>query len=88
MSSAVGTEQQPPAEPEKGPDRAPEEDRWRATLREIMSGSVMTGILAVLLAVLVGSVLVAATDQNVRDTAGYIGARASLMNRGYIVSRS
>ena len=71
MSSAVGTEQQPPTEPEE----APQQDRWRATLREIASGGVLGGLLAVLLAVLVGSVLIAATDEHVRDTAGYIGAR-------------
>lgn len=71
MSNAVGTEQQPPAEPEL----TPEEDRWRAALREIASGSVVVGLLSVLLAILVGSVLIAATDEQVRDTAGYITAR-------------
>jgi simple sugar transport system permease protein len=75
MSSAVGTEQHPPTGPEGGAEQPPQEDRWRAALREIVSGSVMTGVLAVLLAILVGSVLIAATDENVRDTASYIGAR-------------
>jgi simple sugar transport system permease protein len=73
VTSAVGTEQQPPTEP----DDAPEPSRWRATFREIVSGSVMVGVLSVLLAVLVGSVLIAVTDENVRDTAGYITARPS-----------
>ena len=73
MTSAVGTEQHPPTDPEQ----RPEEDRWRAALREITSGSAMVGILAVLLAVLVGSVLIAATDDTVRESAGYIGARPS-----------
>jgi simple sugar transport system permease protein len=71
VSSAVGTEQHPPTEPDEAPDSA----RWRETLREIASGGVMVGFLAVLLAVLVGSVLIAATDESVRETVGYIGAR-------------
>lgn len=71
MTSAVGTEQQPPTEPEE----APEQDRWRAMLHEFAAGSFLVGVLAVLLSVLVGSVLIAVTDENVRSTAGYIGAR-------------
>jgi len=71
VTSAVGTEQQPPTEPEE----APEQDRWRAMLHEFAAGSFLVGVLAVLLSVLVGSVLIAVTDENVRSTAGYIGAR-------------
>ncbi|GAW50836.1 MULTISPECIES: ABC transporter permease [unclassified Nocardioides] len=71
MSSAVGTEQHPPTEPDEAPDR----NRWRETFREIASGGVTVGFLAVLLAIVVGSVLIAATDEQVRATAGYIGAR-------------
>ena len=75
MSSAVGTEQHPPSEPGKSPDRSPEQDRWHAALREIVSGSVAVGVLAVLLAILVGSVLIAATDEDVRTSASYLFAR-------------
>ncbi|WP_231496096.1 ABC transporter permease [Nocardioides sp. URHA0032] len=71
MSSAVEAEQQPPTEPEQ----PPQQDRWGTALREIASGSMFNGFLAVLLAVLVGSVLIAVTDENVRSAAGYIGAR-------------
>ena len=73
MTSAVGTEQQPPTEP----DETPEPNRWRETMREIASGSVTVGVLAVFLAILVGSVLIAATDETVRDSASYITARPS-----------
>ena len=73
MTSAVGTEQQPPTEP----DETPEEDRWRSMLREIASGGFLNGVLAVVLAVLVGSVLIAVTDENVRNAASYITARPS-----------
>ena len=46
-------------------------------MREIAAGSVLNGFLAVLLAVLVGSVLIAVTDENVRAAAGYLTARPS-----------
>ena len=52
-------------------------DRSRSMLREIASGDVLAGVLAVFLAVFVGSVMIAATDDTVRETAGYIGARPS-----------
>ncbi len=51
--------------------------RSRSVLREIASGDALAGVLAVLLAVFVGSVMIAATDQGVRDTLGYITARPS-----------
>jgi ABC-type uncharacterized transport system permease subunit len=71
VTNVVGTEQQPPTEPEESPGP----DRWHATLREIASGSILSGVLAVLLAVAVGSLLIALTDDQVRATAGYITAR-------------
>ena len=46
-------------------------------LREIASGDALAGVLAVLLAVFVGSVMIAATDEGVRETASYIIARPS-----------
>ena len=72
MTTPVGTEQPPPpAEPEE----APEPSRWRGVLRDITSGSAMVAVLAVLLAVAVGSLMIAFTDEEVRDSAGYIFAR-------------
>jgi len=52
-------------------------DRSRSLLREIASGNALAGVLAVVLAVAVGSVMIAATDETVRQTAGYITARPS-----------
>ena len=52
-------------------------DRSRSLLREIASGDVLAGVLAVVLAVFVGSVMIAATDDAVRETAGYVTARPS-----------
>src|SRR3954447_22572445 len=71
MSTAVDTEQQPPAEP----DQAPEPGRWRTAFREFAAGSVLSGILAVVLAILVGSVLIIATDEDVRAAAHYFFAQ-------------
>jgi len=71
MSSAAGTEQKPPAEPEE----APEASRWREVMRDITASSAMVAVLSVFLAVVVGSLLIAFTDERVRETAGYITAR-------------
>ena len=51
--------------------------RSRSVLREIASGDALSGVLAVVLAVFVGSVMIAATDEGVRDTLSYITARPS-----------
>jgi simple sugar transport system permease protein len=65
-------------------DVAPVEDasvaqgeKSRSLLREIASGDALSGVLAVLLAVFVGSVMIAATDAGVRDTLSYVTARPS-----------
>ena len=52
-------------------------DRSRSVLRQIASGDALSGVLAVFLAVFVGSVMIAATDPTVRETASYITARPS-----------
>jgi ABC-type uncharacterized transport system permease subunit len=52
-------------------------ERSRSILREIASGDVLAGVLAVVLAIFVGSVMIAATDDAVRASAGYITARPS-----------
>jgi simple sugar transport system permease protein len=52
-------------------------DRSRSLLREIAAGDALAGVLAVFLAVFVGSVMIAATDDGVRETLGYVTARPS-----------
>ncbi len=67
-------------EPDEQVDASKEADegaRSRSMLREIASGDALAGVLAVLLAVFVGSVMIAATDDGVRDSASYITARPS-----------
>lgn len=52
-------------------------ERSRSLLREIASGDALAGVLAVFLAVFVGSVMIAAIDEGVREAAGYLTARPS-----------
>ena len=70
-TQAVETEEKAPAPKD---DRG---ERSRSLLREIAAGDALAGVLAVFLAVFVGSVMIAATDDGVRETLGYIGARPS-----------
>ena len=62
---------------EPAPEDHHREERSRSLLREIVSGDALAGVLAVFLAVFVGSVMIAATDEGVRETASYITARPS-----------
>lgn len=77
MNDAVTNEQAPtPAEKDSG-GQPPEPDKGHSLMRQIVAGDAFAGVLAVVLAVLVGSVMVAATDDTVRETAGYVFARPS-----------
>ncbi|MCW2835497.1 MAG: beta-methylgalactoside transporter inner rane component [Nocardioides sp.] len=79
-----GTETPPPAPHAQKPTPEGEEasgarpqgpSRSQSVLREIASGNALAGVLAVFLAVLVGSVMIALTDEEVRASAGYVFAR-------------
>jgi ABC-type uncharacterized transport system permease subunit len=73
------------AQPETAPEVDPHDvdphdargERSRSLLREIASGDALAGVLAVLLAIFVGSVMIAAIDEGVHETAGYLTARPS-----------
>jgi ABC-type uncharacterized transport system permease subunit len=73
----VSTEQTPAETPvtEKEQAPPPQPSRWHRALYEVASGQVLVAFLSVLLAVVVGSVLILLTDEQVRESAGYIGAR-------------
>ncbi len=58
-----------------GPEPPSEQSRWHGVMREIAAGQAMVAVLSVLLAVLVGSLMILSTDEDVRETAGYLGAR-------------
>ncbi|MBD8219155.1 ABC transporter permease [Microbacterium sp. CFBP 13617] len=57
------------------PEPATEENRWRRALREVATGNAIISVLAVILALLVGAVMIAATDENVQASAVYFFAR-------------
>jgi general nucleoside transport system permease protein len=66
------------ADPGSGmPSQAPAPNRWRQAAREITSGDALAAVLAVLLAVLVGSLMIAFTDERTRESAGYLFSRPS-----------
>lgn len=57
--------------------KSSEESGWRETFREITSGHAMVAVLSVLLAVMVGSLMILLTDEEVRTASGYFMARPS-----------
>ncbi|HEV7949709.1 MAG TPA: ABC transporter permease [Glaciihabitans sp.] len=54
-----------------------EESRAQAVLKEILSGNALLSVLAVVMALAVGAVLIAFTDENVQTAAGYFFSRPS-----------
>jgi simple sugar transport system permease protein len=75
-ASGVATEEAHEVEAAHDASAAPGA-RSHSMLREIASGDALSGVLAVLLAVFVGSVMIAATDDGVRETISYVTARPS-----------
>ncbi|MEJ3403564.1 ABC transporter permease [Rathayibacter sp. YIM 133350] len=75
---AVSGDPAPAAPTAGGPvvPAAPEEpSRWQRALREIATGNVVISVLAVLLALVVGAIMIAVTDENVQKASGYFFAR-------------
>ncbi|HMM82705.1 MAG TPA: ABC transporter permease [Terrimesophilobacter sp.] len=62
-------------EPESDGTAPPEQSRWTGAIREILSGSAIMSVLAIVLALIIGGVLIALTDTRVQETAGYFFAR-------------
>jgi general nucleoside transport system permease protein len=63
--------------PEKQDHATDDRSRWRSAAREITSGDTVAGVLAVLLAVIVGSLMIMFTDERTRETASYFFSRPS-----------
>jgi len=63
--------------------RAPKEpeppSKWHATFLKITQGNAIISVLAVVLALIVGGIMIAFTDERVQETAGYFFARPSDM---------
>jgi simple sugar transport system permease protein len=64
----------PPGESEPA-GASGEPSRWNTALREIMSGSAVLSVLAVVLAIIIGGILIALTDQKVHATSAYFFSR-------------
>jgi ABC-type uncharacterized transport system permease subunit len=62
-----------------GTSEPAERSRWENAFRDIVGGSFMISILAVVLALLAGAILIAVTDEAVQATAGYFFARPTDM---------
>ncbi|WP_440708460.1 ABC transporter permease [Herbiconiux sp. YIM B11900] len=78
MSDTTITPAAPGASGSPAPSAAPGVEppsRWRQTFNEIIGGSVMISILAVVLAMIVGGILIALTDENVQKASVYFFAR-------------
>ena len=64
-----------PAAPVTTPERGPDNSRWHDTFLRITQGNALISVLAVLLALLVGGIMIAFTDEDVQAAAGYFFAR-------------
>jgi general nucleoside transport system permease protein len=68
--------QVPPSEPVREPEHEVEpESRWHRAFREITTGNAIISVLAVVLALIVGAVMIAFTDERVQATSAYFFAR-------------
>ncbi|RZS67960.1 nucleoside ABC transporter membrane protein [Agromyces ramosus] len=53
----------------------PPPSRWHTTLHQIATGNAIISVLAVLLALIVGAIMIAFTDERVQEASGYFFAR-------------
>ncbi|MGA8845459.1 MAG: ABC transporter permease [Nocardioides sp.] len=74
MTQGVEAQASPPPEDEQVPSPG-EANHWHSVLRSITSGNAMVAFLSIVLAVVVGSLMILFTDEEVRSTASYIFSR-------------
>jgi simple sugar transport system permease protein len=72
------SDNQIPAQGQKPGDETPP-SRFAVALKEVVGGNAMISVLAILLALLVGAIMIAATNADVQATAGYFFARPTDM---------
>jgi general nucleoside transport system permease protein len=65
--------------PASPPTTPAEPSRWNNAMREIVGGSAMISVLSIVIALVVGAVLIAITDERVQETAGYFFSRPTDM---------
>jgi ABC-type uncharacterized transport system permease subunit len=66
---------QPASAPTAATPQPTEPSRWSSVFREITTGNAIISVLAVLLALLVGAVMIAFTNEDVQESAGYFFSR-------------
>jgi ABC-type uncharacterized transport system permease subunit len=66
---------QPTSAPTAATPQPTEPSRWSSVFREITTGNAIISVLAVLLALLVGAVMIAFTNEDVQESAGYFFSR-------------
>lgn len=71
--SSIEPQGSPP--PDEGTPREPDNQHWHNVWRSITTGNALVAVLSIVLAVAFGSLLIIATDDAVRESAGYIFAR-------------
>lgn len=57
------------------PDETPEVSKWREAFTKITTGNAIISVLAVFVAIVVGSIMIAFTDTDVQESAGYFFSR-------------
>jgi ABC-type uncharacterized transport system permease subunit len=76
-AATLETDQVAPEQLATTPDSPEDQSRLNKALRDILSGSPVLTVLAVIISLVVGGILIAATDPNVQSAAGYFLARPS-----------
>src|SRR5690606_15711290 len=61
--------------PLRGGTETPPPSRWREALNRVVTGNALISLLAVVAAIVVGSIMIAATDEQVQRAAGYFFQR-------------
>lgn len=76
-SAAAAAQSSVASSPDAGPDRGADaaDTEWREVFQRIVGGSWLISLGAVLLAIVAGSILIAFTDEGVREASGYFFSR-------------
>lgn len=74
-AETAGGAMPPPAVPATAQSGALHPDRRGGKIRTLLTGNAMVSVLAVLMALVIGGILIAATDEEVAETAGYFFRR-------------
>lgn len=75
MTAHEGSTAQTVTAPAPGQETSEEPSRWHGAMRAIVSGNAMISFLAVLLAIIVGSIMIAFTNEDVQTASGYFFSR-------------